>query len=589
MQDPGIRASIQAMLRQVTIGLSVHRLYPDDPQAGAFLAAVDRIRAALEDVLVGGPVRVEVRSGRFAVDGELLKPEGIDRLAHACFERRVEYVGFDAVPTPEEFATWFALLSTDRSGLEHEGGMEAALQARGVTSIRATAGVPEPVSGEEVPEDLLGLAGGGDADDPQDDPDLELALLPEEGGIALYDRLAGLAATLPDDGSVRTTFFQRAGWLVDALPITERAAFGRRLFDRLTTEIFAERFAGHLTDVALAALVADVARQEGRDAVELAAQVGTAAERHATLHQLLAAAAGEGVGRAVAPGASSEEEALRDGFPATDAAGQALARTALLDVLLNDPREEQLGRILDNAATQIAAAVRRGDVVAVQDLLTVFDTARDVGPARLAPRFGQPRAQALSPEVVTEAFSRGGADGRVAEPSILAPFGGAAVEPLLGALAESAASADRARTAGLVEALVAVARAHLDVLQQALGRRSPEVVARLVPAIGRSEDAAVLPVLTRLAAWTEPVVLRAVVDALVRQEPGAAGPAIVGVARRAADSRLRRHCLDALAALPDAAGRPHLQALATTDAGATVPLLTRWRARRLARTLGGRP
>jgi hypothetical protein len=576
----------RALLRQLAIGLSVHRLYPDNPQASAFVAASDRISASVAAALARGPVRIEVRSGRFILDGQPIEADGIDRLAQACFERRVERVGVDAVPTREELSTWFDLLSTDAAWIEQQGGMAAALSARGVGSILATAGAPEPASGEEVPEHLLGLADWVEAvDEEAIVPDIVLQLEPGESGTQLYDRLARLAAGLPADGTRRTSFFQRASWVAGSLPLTDRAEFGRRLIDRLSTEPFAERYAGHLTDVAFAGLIADVAHQEGIDPVALATQVGAEGGRHTTLQQLLATAPSAPAARVPDAGAGGypEDARLRDAFPQSDEAAHRLAALALVDVLLNDPREDQFDRILANATEQLGAAVAAGEFTAATGVLEALEIVREVGPTAIATRVSQPRSRALTAAVVADAVTAVAASGRSLDPQVFAAFGSAAVEPLIGALALD----PQGRTAGwLVDALVPLAADHLDAVQAALGRQRPEVVASLVPVIGRAGGNDAVTVLSRLALRSEPLVLRAVVDTLAQQDPVAALPVIALACRTTSDKPIRHHCLDVLAASPGGMGRRHLEELGARGSGPSLPWNARRRARRLARRVG---
>lgn len=584
MQQPTEIEAARAVLRQFAIGLSVHRLYPGNPQASAFVAAVDRIGAVVAAGLTGGPIRIEVRSGRFVVDEQPIEGDGVDRLAQACFERRVEHVVVDAEPTLEELAALFELLSTDAGSIEEDGGMAAALSARGVTSIRAATGAPEPASGEEVPEHLLGLADWVEAvDEEVTDADASLELEPGESGAQLYDRLSRLAADLPDDGTRRTSFFQRASWVAGSLPLDERAQFGRRLIDRLSTEPFAERYAGHLTDVAFAGVIADVAQREGIDPVALATEVGAAAGRHTTLQQLLATTPVTTVDEAP-PEADEqgypEDARLRDGFPQTEEQGHHLAALALADVLLNEPREEQFVRILDNATEQLGVAIALGQLTAAGGVLQALETAGERGPGRIAARVGQPRSRALTAPIVAEAVTAMAASGRTLEPEVFTAFGSAAIEPIIGALSQD----PRARTAAwLVDALVPLATDHLDVLQAALGRQRPEVVAGLVPVIGRVGGPRLVPVLSRLALRDEPVVLRAVVDTMAQHDPVTGAPVIVLVCRTTSDRAIRNHGLDTLAALPGGVGGPHLEDLATRGPGRSLPWSGRWRARRLAR------
>ena len=584
MDDPTVGAS-RALLQQFAIGLSVSRLYPGNSDAPSFLAAAERIRSASDAALVAGPVRLEVRSGRFLVGDVPIAGEGIERLAHACFERRIELVEVDAVPTVTELGVWFTLLSSDVADLERAGGMEAALLAGGVCSIRASASAPVPADDDGIPHHL-GLA---DRPVPHevgrvDEDTTTLELQPGEGGAALFRRLVQWDTGGAASGS---TFYGRAAALVDELPADERAVFGSLLFDGLVTVPFAERYAGHLTDVALARLISEVAHHTGRDPGVLASEVAATAARHGTLGRLLAGNADEPVDTRHWLGQDpAEDERLRAGFPDTAEDDRALAALALIDVMLAGPREEHLVGILDNATDQLRAHVRHRAEAEVHGLLEVLDTAASVMPAGLAPRLDQPRRSALTTEVVAAAIAAGPRIGDDGDAQLFAPFGTLAIGPLLGALARDLGAPTAPR---LVDAVVTLGAGDLDDIEASLSAHRPAVIARLVPAIGRTPGPAADTLLARLAQRNDPVVLTVVVDTLAHRDPAGAAPAIARIAGRTTDHDVRDHCLDTLSRLPARAGVAQLEELASRRNSPRLPWGVRRRARRLARSTRGRP
>lgn len=585
MDDPTVAAS-RALLRQLAIGLSVHRLYPDNSNVPSFLAAAERIRSASDAALVSGPVRLEVRSGRFRVGDEPITGEGVDRLAHACFERRVELVEIDAVPTVAELGHWFTLLSSDVSDLERDGGMEAALFASDVTSIRASARAPVPAVDDATPRHL-GLA---DHPVPHEvrkvDEDIDdLELLPGEGGAALFRRLVQRTAAAGAP-STPTTFYRRAAALVDDLPAEERAVFGARLFEGLETVPFAEHYAGHLTDVALARLISEVAYHTGRDPGVLASEVAVTAARHGTLRGLLAGNADEPIDTRHWLGQEpAEDERLRADFPDTAEGNRTLASLALIDVMLAGPREEHLVGILDNVTDQLREHVRQRAEPEVHGLLEMLDTAAAVVPAGLAPRLDQPRRTTLTIEVVAAAIAAGPRTSDDGDARLFAPFGTSAIEPLLGALARDLGTPAASR---LVDTVVSLGVDHLDDIETSMSAHGPAVIARLIPVIGRTHGPAADTLLARLARRNDPVVLTAVVNTVAHRDPAGAVPIIAGIAGRTTDHAVRDHCLDALSHLPSRAGVAQLEELASRRNSPRLPWRVRRRARRLARTAGGR-
>ena len=116
---------VAELLRQLWLGLAAYRLFPGGSTRPGFAAAVERIDESVHSALAAGPIDVEVRSEGFVLDGTPLPPnESTERLARACFERRVERVAIGAVPDVRDLERTFAMLSMPPEDLREQGGAE---------------------------------------------------------------------------------------------------------------------------------------------------------------------------------------------------------------------------------------------------------------------------------------------------------------------------------------------------------------------------------------------------------------------------------------------------------------------------------
>lgn len=598
----------RALLRQLALGFGVHRLYPGNTTADAFVSATDRIQHAVARALTAGGTSFELRSGRFLVDGIAVDEQATKRLAQACYERRVEYLVIDEVPGREELARWFDALSRDPHAIEEAGGMERLLAELDVRSIRSASGSPETSSGEELPDELLELADwvATVPVEPSAEEVESLVLRPGESAEELYARLRELSNRIDRDGKVNSSFFQRAAWLVEELPEEGQAAFGRLVIDNLEVDGFAERFAGHLNDVDLATLLVVVAEHGEETAPDLAERAIRVAERHATLHRLVetverdrreavaadpgprvAARSGGQVAQlgAVARGdlalADGQRE-LVDGFPADAWSGRQLALTAMVDLMMAGPRQDHLTEILSNIIDHLRDAVRGGDATTVEELLRALERAQSVASPEVASALSRVRRKALNAEVVAGAAVDRSRAGAQLEPDVLAPFGSAAVGPLVAAVGSEVTESVIGR---LCELLPEVGSSHRATLHDEVAHQRPEVVARLVPVLARDDRS--LPLLSQLALRNEPTILASVVEALPGRSGEVAAPIAAKVARRASDAALQRRCLDVLAGFGPT-GREHLLSLAGSSERPRLPWARRRAARRLAHRMGER-
>lgn len=600
-----------ALLRQLALGFGVHRLYPGDVDAAAFVAAAGRVRHAAEQALAAGGGLFELRSGRFLVDGMPVDDQVVSRLAQACYERRIEFLAVEQVPGREELSHWYSLLSRDPADIEEAGGMERLLTEAAVTSIRSAAGSPETSSGEELPDELLGLAEwtGAVSVEPTAEEVEGLVLRPGETAEELYERLQELSERITVDGSVSATFFRRAAWLVEELPVEEQARFGRLVIDNLEVDAFAERYAGHLNDLVLATLLVTIAAHGDESPQELARYVSRVAERHATLLRLVDAVERgrqdgvdepSGVASTPAepePGMPERDPAtapqvaaavaegqwmLAERFPADAEDGRELALTAMVDLMRASPRQDHVTAILTNVVDHLRDGVRAGDRRAVIDLVQVLKRCRDVAPADVRAAIDRARRGALNAEVVASAAVERARQGTWLEVEDLAPFGAGAIGPVVEAIGGEVPDAVARH---LVDVLPSLAASHRPTLYAEIARQRPDVVARLLPMVTEEDDAVAL--LSQLAVRSETSILRAVISAVEARRRAEAAPIVATVARRTTDGALQHRCLDLLAELGPP-GREHLVALGSGDGHPRLPWAKRRAARRLARRIGGR-
>ncbi|MGH2636866.1 MAG: hypothetical protein ACRDHU_12075, partial [Actinomycetota bacterium] len=152
--------SVVAMLRQLWLGLSTYRLYPENPSRPGFATAVERVDAAVAGALLGGPVSVEIRGDRFVWGGvPLSRDDAVERLALVCFERRVERLTVIATPNAADLERLYAILTRPAAELEEAGGVESLLRDRGVTSISLSPIGPGTVDeADHVPDDVAEVA-----------------------------------------------------------------------------------------------------------------------------------------------------------------------------------------------------------------------------------------------------------------------------------------------------------------------------------------------------------------------------------------------------------------------------------------------
>ena len=568
----------EALLRHLAVGLSTYRLYPGDVDQPAFRTAAARVWKAAGAALAEGPMVATIRAGRFQVDGHQIGSERIDRLAEACFSHRVEYLRIDRRPPLEELEALYDALSRDPDAVAAGGGVDALLAARGVESIVALAGAPAPTTGDDPEMDTT------DDQPPADvDPDALVPVLeplPGETAAELYDRLQATSATVDEAVIARSSFFRRAADLVANLEEPHRGTFASIVLDRMASDTFAERYAGHLTDPGIAELVAAAARFRDVEPLELAVEFARASGRQQTLvnvvRELVEGGSphpptGEG-------GPSRGVRGLRDGFPAEAEDGRRLALLTLRDYLRCDPSREQLEPVIEATVRQLGHDVRDGVVGRVRELLALLDDTRLHVSGDVAKLLLVPRHHALTPSVVARAANAVHA-GRRRPADVLRPFGATAVDALVAALA---AEQQRAND-NLIAALAEVVEDRPEDLELHLDHGAWPVVRDLAKVLAKVRGAGRGALLGRLVVHEHAAVRREARQALESLPAAESARVLAGAIPVMSVRAEQRASLDALATCGAPEARELLRELGATVGSHGLPWRLRRRARRLAK------
>jgi hypothetical protein len=641
---------VAGLLRQLWLGLAVYRLFPGSSDRPGFVAAVERIGEFAGSALASGPIDVEVRGEGFVLAGKALPgSDPTERLARACFERRVERVTIAALPEVHDLERAYAVLSMPPDELGEQGGAEEVLHSAGVKSIVLSALGPSAVEGaDHVAEDVVAH--------PARVPDAhvlasqlridDLSGAPGMRAEALLERLRGLVSELSIESGRQIDLHATVNDVVTELPPELRRSLVELLVDRVREDPLAERLIGSMSNGELTRALVDLGRDGRRDPVELATHLAAAGIRHLDIVDLTAAleAGREEAGTILAgleevgvdltqpgtdaPGASvtdalagylaaterDDVRTLQATLPRTDEQRQASALLALRDYLALEADTERLGEVLSLWAEGLQGALRERDPARVRELLeSVREALRGSGEER-GSLFGAYVRQALSPEAVLAlvASARNEGDGASA-PEVLEPFGDHGVEVLLDLLADEG---DRERRALLLGALRQVARGHLTPVMSRLQDPRWYVVRNAANLLGNVGGAEVMEQLAGATRHQSAQVRKEAVKALVvaggvnavphlrvlaaegPQDVRATAVAVLGailapeaaaalgeIARSNADRALRRQALDELAEGRE--GRDVLRTLSAGDGRPRLPWSLRRHARRLLRDAKG--
>lgn len=592
---------VSAFLRQMARGLSTYLLFPGDVEQAAFVAAVDRIRESAGQALQEGPVTVEIRRGAFLAEGEPVQGgEQLERLARACFDRRVELISLRAVPSVREVATVFDVLSLPPEEVEAAGGAGALLRSRGVHAVGA--GEVEPATpGEEqgLPLDILDpdqLAVWRTLTDSDALAAEVAASAGETGGAeaaeALFHRFKAMARQLPEAVRRRPEFVRAAHRVVARLPGHLRRDFVVLALTGLERDPFAERYVGSLADTELAGLLAELGEGGGLNPVALARRVVHLAGRRPEVVALTQAlvgpgppsttvAAGEGQVALLGAGEDSESrqavadllaghltragredaEALRRRFPAQKASLRELALSAFEDYLLVEEDTAQLDRALTVWNTAVGDCLDRGDREAAERLLQAVGVLElEVGDGHVAALVRAHRGRALTAERIRLLMARAGEPGQrdwVRE--VLTGMGRTGVDGLLEALVEEEDAGIRAQ---LVTLTAELAGPHLESVHRVLDHPRWYVVRNALTILGRIGSPQSLPAVAATVTHPRPAVRREACRALLACA-GSEAVAHLETLATDGDESVRRAAVLALEGIGDPA-LPVLVSLATS-------------------------
>lgn len=587
MDARGAEAAAHDLARQLGLLLSAYRLFPEDPEQPAFVAAVERVRRAAEQAVAVDAADLEVRSGRLLLRGEPLPvDEHTERLAAACFERRVELVRVRRLPDAGDLRRVAEVLSRPVEDVTDDGGAQRWLQRAGVGAVAL--GAVEPEVAEAAGGELVALEPELQALWEQvEDPGRFAANL-MVGGLTgqaadvagtLYRRFRTLHSVLPESVAGRRGLLRNLHRTLELLPQGVRTEFVAVVLGRLEREAFAGAYATSLTDRELVDVLLEMAADGGPDPRELAEAVVGATRRPPSVLELLeqtiapaAAEVGEGVrehvitstsgrdrsevehviadtlGHAYLGAVAADAAAARELYPRTPEEHRPAALFALADYLRADPDPEQMDLVLTAWAEAVRSALLAGDPDLVDRLLeTVEGTTSALhgerlemavaAPSRVPDRLLLDALLETSPGAAGEADPVGG---------LLARFGSVSVEPVLDALAEEE---DRGRRARLLALAVELAGDDVQRLASRLDDPRWYLVRNVVGVIGRVGDASAVGVLRQVTAHPDAHVRREAARSLVAAAGVVAVPLLRDLALTDPDGDVRataRHALGGL-------------------------------------------
>jgi hypothetical protein len=635
--------SVAVLLRQLWLGLSTYRLYPDHPERPGFAAAVDRVGAAAAEVLVEGPVDLEVRSDRILLRGTPVPNEdALERLALACFERRVERLTVTGVPTAPELERLYAALSTPPKDLEEAGGIDVVLDRRDDATITVSRVGPGAVDeADHVPDDVaLAAAESGRLDVDVLASELMVEDLhgsPEDQAATLLARLRRVVSEgLPEGAGIDAQAAVHD--VMTDLPPDVRRSLVQMLVSRVQEDPVAGRLIGSMSNAELSRALVDAGGGSGQPTpVDLARDLARAGVRQVDIVDLTRAleaghedagtiiagleqlGVGGGEGLAVPAGGSVLEvlseylsatrsddvRSIQQAVDSTEEDLRTMQVLAVADYLALETDLERAGEALGIWSNELRRAIRGRDDREVAGLIQPVREALLGGGEERPALFDAYVRQALTPDIVLEAVAAEAADGDPRLAAMLVPFGDEGVEVLLDVLA---GEQDGARRALLIGALRRIVPDHPRPVLSRLSDHRWFVVRNAVILLGSSGSTASLPKLAHAARHTSAEVRREVPEAMANAGGPAAVPHLVRLAVEGAEdvrslavvslgTLVGQEAADGLAdvarAAPDRSirlqaldalvtrseGPEVLRGLASGDPGPRLP----WRVRRYAR------
>lgn len=555
---------VVVLLRQLWLGLSTYRLYPENPQRPGFSEAIERVGNAAREALGAGPVDLEIRGDRFVLEGGQLPPDdAVDRLALLCFERRVERLTVVRVPDASDLERLYETLSRQSAELEEAGGAEEVLRETGVTSVSLSPIGPGAVDeADHVPEDLA-----TPAEERRLDADvLASELMVEDLGGSPKDQAETLLAR------IRRLFGESAAGsapsiethsafhdLLTDLPDDVRRSLVQILVDRVGQDELAERLIGTMSNAGLTRALVDMGQGGGGDPVAIARRLATAGVRHLDIVDLTKALeAGQedagtiiagleqlgldlGEGGELSTGGSvldvlseyltatagDDLRSIQSSIALGDEEGHDVQALAVADYLTLETDPERAGEALGIWSDELQKALRERDEHAVASLLQPIRTSLLAAGEERPALFDAYVRRALDPEVVLDAVIADAADDRPRAASLFAPFGDRGVEVLFNLLAEEE---DRDRRALLYGALRRTVPSHSRPLLTRLSDARWYVVRNAVTLLGAAGSEQALPRLMDVSRHPSEQVRREVPDALAAAGGPAAVPYLVRLA-----------------------------------------------------------
>ncbi|HEX5949887.1 MAG TPA: HEAT repeat domain-containing protein [Actinomycetota bacterium] len=587
MEDERARG-VEALLKQIWLGLSAYRLFPGSVEHEGFVAAVGRIDTSARAALASGPVDVEVRGDRFLWEGtELPEDDHLRKLALVLFERRVERFTTVAVPDVHDLDRLYAALTRDADDLDAEGGAGEVLRAEGVRTVELSRVGPAPVEGAdhvaadvEPMEDAASASGAG--------PLAAELMLEDLRGTSddqaetLLARMTELLEDTPIGSGQAIEVHSTVHALVADLPPDIRRALVELLVDRVRVDPVAERLLSTMSNAELTRALVDLGHEGRRDPTELARELARAGVRPldivdlttalasgreeagtiiAGLEQLgiptagIDAAPAASVTDAIADylGATENEDAraIRAALAHGDDQRRAEAISALGDYLVLETDLDRTGAALDLWAGELRQALRGRDDRRVRSLSGAVRAALPQSAEDRLELFEAYVRHALDRDLVTELVEAEAEEGAGLVADLLAPFDDLGVDVVLDLLAEEEDRARRARLLGVARRTVR------DRVGRVVARLSDPrwyVVRNAVILLGASGRPEALPDIERALRHPTPAVRNEVPAALAAAGGAEAVPALERLAA-GGDPEVRRHAVAALGTLvgPEAA------------------------------------
>lgn len=596
--------AVVPLLRQLSVGLGAYRLYPDEPDRPAFVAAAERIAEAARRALAGGPVDVEIQGQRFrTATGPLPDSELLRRLALCCYERGVERMQVRRPPDPEELMNLYRTLGLPVHAVREAGGVPALLPP--VDGAAIAIGELGPLTsgdGERRPEELPAeqIELWSQLRDPVT---LAASLLTGIGGdlvdsdpTPVLERLEAMVSTFPEGLPEHVDVYYRLQEVILQLPTTLRRRVMASLLERHRYDPVAQRVIGTMSNAELARTLVDL-QEHGQDPIKLAERLAAAPGSRAHLVELTTALARghedagtimvglENVGteiddrvwersasvletvsdllaRDLQASQTEDVGSIRATFPELSSPDPPAALAVLDDYLKLEADEDLLDQIVDLWAHEVGEAIRHRD----QPLLAALTTSlRPDGAARADPRrathFDAALLRLLSAPFLA---SIGRPDDEPSETAaLLARLGPVAVDALFDVLAEEPDRAARARLLGMLRTLAPASR---DRIVRRLTDPRWWVVRNAVHILARVGGPDVPRLMAEAANHPMPAVRREAVRGLAASGADRTVPSLLRqVAEAESDEEVRASAMNALGGLAAPSALQELVGIARTS------------------------